>query len=879
LFVGSLVLFISATSGNIGASPSDRGVNVPSATLPPATTGPRGIVAASASTRPTAALAHVPASGGQPELSVGFDSQGRMRAAVCSASSCNVEGGVSIAVPDSFGKRLSQTRFTIVPIGERRHALHVFIPSEPGEPSFEALIVARPGQPNMEILFQGLTGYTEGEAGLRRGPTLEISEPIDDAGTRRIVLGEQREELTLCGRPAILAPKMLTAKELAWKPAKVQRLSPEERERAQKLVAEPHAADEFVAGAGNTATVPAGPPSSTGPHTTANKASLLRPIGATSGVGWPAALTDGDVETTWAENRGGAGRGEFVAFRVPSDVPLQSVEFVVRPAKREIKNGVGPEKLWLVSDKLVYSINFPSDPWKAPGVTWKVALPSPLQTNCIAIVTESAYGERPDSEVTLAEINARSEFTLASIDNLVGALAGGGPRADAAGTVLASLGPEAFAAVAKAFAQLDEGGRRVALDVLDHAPCADASAVYVAALLSQFEAHRLHAVDRLHRCGAGAVEAIELALAQQPVSRLRPLIEMLAEVAPDRALRLLVPRMVGSAKTRRILREVVGKAARSPKAKEAVLELLGRTDLPRQASVDLLRALGRQITDYAEPAAASIQRLLVPEVDFTTKYLLLSPAHLVTDKSPALANTLSTLMRNDKSEFVRTEAVRSVVDLNRFASDLLRALDDSDVRVRQSAAQSLSAYKKHEAVLALGQRLRTDDWPIVRVAAAEALAAQSVDPEADKALLAALGDSSWLVKAAAAESVGTRKLTSAGEPLLDLFTDKKERFEVRIAAARAIGDICFDRALDQLTESVATLRHPAPDPQARAIASTALDAMAKLHPSDLASRLEPLLSGKDTPAGTRNAARAALATPPHCQVPPALTTASADGRY
>jgi hypothetical protein len=822
-------------------------------------------------------VTRAPASGGQPELGVGFDTKGQLRAAICSTA-CNLESGLALAVPDTFGKQFAHARITVIPIGERRHAVHVFIPGEPGEPDYQALVVAKPGQPTPEIVFQGATGYVEGESGLRRGPVLEVSEPVDEVGTRRVVIGEQREELTLCGRPAVLSPKLLTAKELALKPAKVQRLSVEERERAQKLVAEPHAPESAAAPAAKepqtaAATAPIAETSATGKN-----ASLLRPLGATSAVGWPASLTDGNIETTWAENRGGAGRGEFVAFRVPSDVPLQSFEFVVRPAKREIKNGVGPQALWLVSDKLVYQVSFPSDPWKAPGITWKVALPSPLQTNCIALVTESAYGEKPDSEVTLAEVSARSEFTLASIDNLVGALAGGGPRADAAGTVLSSLGPEAFSAVAKAFEQLDEGGRRVALDVLDHAACSDASSVYVTALLSRVEAHRLHAIDRLHRCGAGAVPAIEQVLADKPVTRLRPLMEMLAEVAPDRALRLLVPKMVGPARTRRVLREVVGNAARSPKAKEAVLELLARTDMPAQASVDLLRALGRQIADYSDVAAACIQRLLASEVDFRTKYLLIAPAHLVSANSAALAPVLTTLMRTDKSEYVRAEAVRSVVSLNRFSNELLGALNDTDVRVRQSAAESLSGYKKHEAVLALGQRLQADEWPIVRVAAAEALAGQAADADADRALIAALADKSWMVKAAAAESIGTRKLTSAGEQLLDLFTDKKERFEVRMAAARAIGEVCFDRAVDQLTDAVKSLRSPGADPQDRAVASSALDALARLHPSDLASRLEPLLNGKETPAGTRNAARSALTFESHCHVPPALTTARADGR-
>lgn len=826
------------------------------------------------------ALVRAVASAGQPELVVGFDSKGTLRAAICQTAGCAVDAGTALGVPESVVAKRAEAKLLLVPIGERRHAVHVAIPGEQPGQAWQAIVVAKPGQTAADVVFAGMTGYVEGEEGLRHGPAVEVSEPIDETGVRRIVVGEQREELTLCGRPAVLSPKMLVPKDLTLKPAKVQRLGADERERATKLIAEPHAAQTSATPNQPTATSAAKSPEEAA-HAASKvggQSSLLRAIGATSAIGWPAHLTDGNVETTWAENRGGTGRGEFVSFRAPGDVPLQSFDFVVRPEKRELKNGVGPEQLWLVTDKQLFSVSFPSDPWKAPGVTWSVALPTPVQTNCVAVVTESAYGDRPDAEVTLAEVIARSEFATASIENLVGALAGGGPRADAAGTVLAGLGTEAFVAVSKAFDQLDEGGRRVALDILDHAPCADASPVYVKALLGQVEAHRLHAVDRLRRCGPGAVDAVEQSLSTQPIAKLRPLIELLAEVAPDKALRLLVPRLAGPSKTRRALREVIGKAARSPKAQEAIIDLLGRNDLNPIAAIDLMRALGKQVSDYSAPAAANVERLLTPSADFRTKFLLLGPAHALCDQHRTITNSLSGLMRSDPNPFVRMEAVRTVEHLGLFAADLFNALEDPDVRVRQAAAQSLAGHKHVQTIAALSKRLKSDEWPIVRVAAAESLAPQPANSQADEALVAALDDDSWLVKVAAAESSATRKLTTAGEPLLDLFSNKKERYEVRIAAARALGDVCYDRALDALTDSARSLKAPGADPRDRAVASSALDALAKLHPNDLAARLEPLLNGKSTPAGTRQAAKDALAAEPHCRAPAALTTAWLDGR-
>lgn len=873
------------TSPQAPASPTFPRVSHAPASTPPSaaqirTSSPSS--AGGAATTPPSTLVRAPASGGQPELALGFDGAGRLRAAVCNTPGCSVDSGTELALPTALAADRGKARLSVVSLGERRHALHVSIAGDRPTQAWQAVVVAKPGSSSPDVVFQGMTGYVEGEEGLRRGPSVELSEPIDESGTRRILIGEVHEDLTLCGRPAVLAPKLLAPKDLVLRPAKVQRLSVEERERAARLVAVPRAASTVVAATDQPSTTagttPEAASSAAKAPTSGGQASLLRAIGATSAIGWPASLTDGNPETTWAENRGGAGRGEFVSFHAPSDVPLQSFEFVIRPEKREIKHGVGPEKLWLVTDKLVYSVAFPTDPWKAPGVTWSVALPAPVLTSCVAVVTESAFGEKPDSEVTLAEIQARSEFTTASIENLIGALAGGGARADAAGTVLAGLGSEATTAVAQAFDGLDEGGRRVALDVLDHAACADSSPIYVKALLGRVEAHRLHALDRLRRCGPAATDAIEAAIASLPTAKLRPLAELLAEVAPDKALRLLVPRLTGSQKTRRMLREVIAQAARSPKSKEVIVELLARTDLPTEASVDLLRALGRQLPEYEAGAIASIQRLLLPNADFRTKYLLMVPAHLLADKQPALAQQLSALMRSDPSAPLRAEAVRATVHLDRFATDVYAALEDPEVRVRQAAAQTLANYKKAETVTLLGKRLKGDSWPLVRVAAAESLASQSPSDSADRALIGALDDDSWQVKSAAAEAIGARRAVIAGEPLLDRFTDRKERYEVRVAAARALGDICYDRALDDLTDAAKKLRSPSPDPQDRAVAAGALGALARLHPRDLASRLEPLLGGKDTPMGTKEAARAALSTEPHCQMTSALKTASAGER-
>jgi HEAT repeat protein len=887
-------------------------------------------------------VAKARATGGQPELAVGFDPQGRLRARITNGATLDLEQGTILSVPDSLLMNRDKVALQIVPIGEQRHAIVVSLPTELKTRQWQALIVAKPGKNEPEVLFQGFTGYVEGEDGLRKGPVLEVSAAIDDTGTRRIVLGETREDLTLCGRAATLSPKMLSPKDLTFKPAKLQRLSAEERERAVKLTAAPHAeaassavtapassavtapassavtapaSSAVTAPASSAVTAPASSavtaPASTNSITTNGsiassassnpnsattdstraasheqprpdnvtpqtaKASLLRALGASSAVGWPASLTDGDPETTWAENRGGAGRGEFVTFRAPSDVPIQGFDFVIKPGKREIPKGVGASSLWLVTSNQVFAVNFPSDPWKAPLVRWHVDLPAPVQTDCVALVTESAYSEKPDSEVTFAELTAQSEFATANIDQLVGALAGGGPRADSASTVLSAMGPEAYRAVAKAFLSFDEGGKRVALDVLDHAPCSESNAVYIQALLGNVEAHRLHAIDRLRRCGAEATTFIEQALGSSPSLKQRPLLELFAEIAPERAITYVAPRLNGSVKTRKLLREIIAQASRSPKASPSLREQLARTDLPSKTFVDLLRAVGPKLTNYGEVVSVRLEQLLATEPDWKTRYLLLAPAHLLAKTNTTIAQRLSTLMRQDPSPFVRLEAVRSVEQYEHFAPDLLAAVADSEMRVRQAATQVLANYRHPSTDAAIRTRLKEDSWPEVRAQAAESLAAHSSSIETDRALIEALGDDAWLVRVAVADALGSRQSLASGEALLERLDDSKERVEVRVAAANSLGQICYEPAIDTLTDQVKKLKSAGMDLRDRAISASALSALGQIHPTDLAKRLEPLLSGKDVPKEIRQAAQAAMTNETPCRQKNAIVTAKA----
>ena len=123
-------------------------------------------------------------------------------------------------------------------------------------------------------------------------------------------------------------------------------------------------------------------------------------------------------------------------------------------------------------------------------------------------ILESAFEERPNAVVGVAEFTASTELSGADPKALFGALAGGSERSEAAGALLRTLGAPAFAEIQSGFDGLDEGGRRVALEVIDAAPCEASVPVYVKALVSPFDMQRGHAQTRLRRCGRVAATAL-----------------------------------------------------------------------------------------------------------------------------------------------------------------------------------------------------------------------------------------------------------------------------------------------------------------------------------------------------------------------------------
>jgi hypothetical protein len=781
----------------------------------------------------------VAAAGGQQALSV-FVTKGELMAASCAALPCSA-GAVSLGLPSEL--RGKPAHADVINIGQGRRAVVVAV--DDGARAFRAVVAAPLTAGGPKVSFAGLTGLLSGEDGSKSGPMVQVSE-ADGDGVRRVLVGEQNEGVSLCGRATILAPRLLAAQDLELHPAKVQRLSVAERDRARRVKATHLPDSEPSRGA----------------------ASVLTVLAASSAIGSPQALTDGDPETTWSENVGGAGKGEFVVMRAPPELPIAGLELTLRPKLRAPEGGAAPERLFVAGPRDVVEVTLPDDAWKSPGARYRVSFDPPLQSSCLALVLDSAFDTAPKAAVTIAEVAVLSELSEGALPALVAALAGGGQRAESAKALLVAGGPAAHAAVANAYSQLDEGGRRVALEVMDSAPCSASAPVYVTALTGKIEAQSQHAQSRLRRCGAAGGEALALALAKvdKTDKRLMPLlVNELTVTDPARAVQAFIPLLdEKTVQRRRLLRTALAQAARSTQAEPAIRAALADPQTTAVASIDLLRALGDSAPRYEPQASVALARLSAGTPAFRNRYLLLGPSAVLSRVSREADASFRKSVGSDPDPHVRSAALALVREPGRYRAELLAGLQHPELRVREAAVGALAVPAGAFAGAALVERLEKDQWPLVRAAAADALSHLPTGGALDKPLLEALSDDSAMVRARSIRALGARRATGVADRVRDRLSDSEEWPEVRAEAARALGALCDADSADVLVAFADKLADPMASPEAQLIASAAVTSLGRLAQPNLKESLAKLTNPK-APPQARRAATAALAARDTCR--------------
>ena len=294
--------------------------------------------------------------------------------------------------------------------------------------------------------------------------------------------------------------------------------------------------------------------------------------------------------------------------------------------------------------------------------------------------------------------------------------------------------------------------------------------------------------------------------------------------------------------------------------------VLADPQTPPAALIDVLRALGDQAPRYEPEASAALLRLQQGPASFRTRYLLLGPMAVLSrgnaDADAAFRKSLGV----DPDPHVRAAALGLVREPKRFQGELLKALSDADVRVREASVRALSSPDATFASQPLSERLEKDQWPLVRAAAADALARHPAGAALDRPLTTALSDESALVRARTVRALAERRATGVNDRIRDRLIDEHEWPEVRAEAARALGALCDTESADILAAFAKKLADPMASPEAQQIATGAVMSRGRPAQPTHTAALAPLVP-KKAPPQARRAAATALGTRETCRGP------------
>ena len=776
----------------------------------------------------------IPAGGGLAAVTAHVDlAQHVLRFGTCAAAPCALSDQEPIRVHGTPTDKDVKT--TTVDLGGGRHALWVHVPGG-SESAFDAVLV---GGGARALVYAEETGKIHGQPGSMSGSALELVPR--GGGASFVARGTASEDFTICGRPALANVEVLEPRTLTWRRASFLQLSPSEVAEAKEI----------------TATVRQLPPDKP-------LAPLLAPRFASSGT-HPSAAADLDPSTAWSEDAAGAGRGQFVVFSAPSELPIVRLAITVAPTT-PAATGAAPKSFYLATTHELFSVSMPEDAWSHPGRAYDISLPEPIQTSCVAMVLDDAYVHSANPDVSVAELTAYGALDVpgASLDTVAADLAAGGRRAEIAAAILKRAGEPALAPIAGVWSKLDRFGKMNALDAAEAASCgADATRIFLNGVCdAELEvARKAESALKVCRNRARVVEAS--ASIAKPMCTKVP--EYVALIGGQAALPKLAEWMAAeSGDARASIRHQLATAAHGAPA-ATLSAMLHDPKWDASVRLGLLRAMAPRLPEIRDDATTALDGLLGPKADLATRYLALEPlAALAKAGDSSAARRIGAMLAHDSDWPVRARAAEIAHDLPAVQSELVSAIDDPSPRVRQTALETIAELRVSPAAVLVEKHLGSDPWTYVRVASAHALGAMPAARDIDKGLADALGDQAPQVRSAILDALASHHARDYAKAVRERLDDGQELPSVRTSAAHALGAMCDAGQLDRLTEIARAAADPMASPEDIALGIAAVGALGDMHPADLASRLAKLRD-KSVRFTLRGAAEHALVAPAKCR--------------
>jgi hypothetical protein len=608
----------------------------------------------------------------------------------------------------------------------------------------------------------------------------------------------------------------------------------------------------------------------------------------------PRELEDGSAATVWHAGFGAEARGAWATARAEAGTPkVRAIEIVTgKEAPKSVALLFGPARDQQFTVALL------------PGVQW-VTLPELVRTTCVTV----AVVEPGARDNALAEVRVFTDVDgPGGLERLAADVADMKPNADGAAHLLTERGVEAARVVGEVLPTAHGLGRRRLLQVLATIGSNESAPALGKALETAEPADRELVVGALGKMGAaGAKEAIRVYADESQTAEARADAARVLGLLPKEraAVDALVAgagkgeppvRAATMASLARVYDDAGGALERElVNSSEQALGEGGSADRVG----DLARALGLAAHRFgARPeAAAAIATAWTrtkPD-DFALRLRLVRAMGDVGDTK--LAGALAEAAR-DADPIVRAAAVSSAARVPGGAATVRAGASDADAGVRKAA---LAVAGTRPDGLELGAHaLAADAWPMVRHAAADALALQCHDHGDARAplLRAVAGDAKTMAGADASEEVRRASLAALGHcvdvplPLFaSILAEKRQPVAVRelaaalvakhggAEAARAlaatIDDTLGDPAADERSVGLAVactralartgdtsrpvleaLGAAANEPLSPAVRAAAMDTIGRLCPDGAASALKK--GENDADGGVQRAAHAAL---------------------
>lgn len=528
----------------------------------------------------------------------------------------------------------------------------------------------------------------------------------------------------------------------------------------------------------------------------------------------------------------------------------QSQEDLVFEFKEPLGEAV---TLQLASESSVWTLQF--EPFE--GTTY--ALPRPPEAQCLALV----HAVRP---VGLVEVMGRINLEPpATVAGLVAQLET--DEYSRSQRALALLGTPALSALLTAYPRLSPAGQVRALTIAERAPFGAPLLVLGLDLGPNAGYERSHAA-LIARKTAGRDALIDRLASDRVLSPDR-LSRTLFEIDPSGGAQVIIKGMESAkpelrASYQKTFRSLFADlktrpSFESPLFKEGQFERLNRF-----AQIAILRSLADSY-DLANVQMSTLE--LARSANFREAYLL---APVLAARRSTLAGSTeilrSWLTSSAPSKLEAIERSALVVEIlqqlrspghtpvgDSFGAVVTPLLASKNMRVRAAAAQFLGDFPHHNAGSALDHALRKDLWPEVRGASAAGLG-KLLEPSSSSKL-SARDRASWeqalirRVKRDDESSVRRALLralsnvpTEAAVIAVRKRFNKDKAYEVRAEAALALGRMCDQQSVNDLTRVARALAQGQVDEGAVTLSLNAVSALAQLDPVDLKARVAPLLA-------------------------------------